>query len=58
MSSVLWCRVEMEVKLEDTSSSLKDEKQLRRRLEAQVKVMEDETTELKVEKESLEKVPL
>ena len=44
------------MKLEDTSNSLKDEKQSRRRLEAQVKEMEDEITELKVEKESLEKV--
>ena len=44
------------MKLEDTSNNFKDEKQVRRRLEAQVKQQEDEITELKVEKESLDKV--
>ena len=47
---------ETEENLEEASNLLKDEKQKRKTLEMRVKQADEEISELKIEKESLEKV--
>ena len=47
---------ENRVEIENLSGSLKEEKQLRRKYEADLKVLQEECVELRDEKDNLEKV--